>query len=372
MDRVTLEESPTVPTDRSWPSIGYWARAAAAVAAVVIALWLLGMLLDTLLIVVASFALATGLQPAVKWLEQWGMSRAVALAAILLGGLVVSGGLIVILLPVVVAQVDDVIAQLPGYVETLQAGDGLAARLVSMLGLDRIGDRATGDPEVAIGALGNMTSFVVNALTLLVVTPYFALEMPAIKRWFVRLLRPRHREDFLFALNRASDLIANYIVGNLAISLMAGLITYVGLSLIGVPYALALAAWVALTDLIPMLGALIGAIPVAIVSYLEGPRELIWAMLLIVAYQQFENFVIAPRVMRRAVDLSPATVIIALLVGGQLAGLIGALLALPLAALTKILLHEFYLEERMQRVRAEVTLPEASQNGRRKEKRVLP
>lgn len=372
MERPALEEPPVTSTARPWPSIGYWTRAALAVAAVVVGLWMVGMLLDTILIVVASFALATGLQPAVKWLERRGIKRALALGAILLGGLLITGGLVGLLLPLVVAQVDDVIAQVPGYIKTLQTGDGLLARLVSMLELDRIGDSVSGDPEMAIGALGNMTSFAVNTLTLLVVTPYFALEMPAIKRWFVRLLRPQHREDFLYALNRASDLIANYIVGNLAISLMAGAITYVGLSLIGVPYALALAAWVALTDLIPMLGALIGAIPVAIVSYLAGPRELIWAMLLIVAYQQFENFVIAPRVMRRAVDLSPATVIIALLVGGQLAGLIGALLALPLAALTKILLHEFYIEERMERLRAEVTSPEINHNGRRKEKRVLP
>ncbi len=372
MDRPSLEQATHTPVTRSWPPVGYWVKATAAVAGVVIALWLLGTLLDTLLIVVASFALATGLQPAVKWLERRGIHRAMALAAILIGGLVVTAGLLGILLPVVISQVDDVIAQVPEYVTSLQEAEGLGGRLVAMMGLDRIDENISGDPEMALGALGDMTAFALNTLTLLVVTPYFALEMPAIKRWFVRLLRPRHRENFLFALNRASDLIANYIVGNLAISLMAGVITYVGLSLIGVPYALALAAWVALTDLIPMLGALIGAIPVAVVSYLAGPRELIWAMLLIVAYQQFENFVIAPRVMRRAVDLSPATVIIALLVGGQLAGLIGALLALPLAALTKILLHEFYIEERMERVRAEVTSPEASQNGRRKERRVLP
>ncbi len=372
MARSVLDEPTTIPAGRSWPPIRYWAKVATAVAAVVVGLWLLGMLLDTVLIVVASFALATGLQPAVKWLEKHGLSRSLALGAILVAGLLIAGGLIGVLLPVVIAQVDDVIAQIPGYLESLEQGEGLGARLVSMLSLDQLNEGISGDPQMALGALGDLTSFAINTLTLLVVTPYFALEMPAIKRWVVRLLRPHHREDFLFALNRASDLIANYIVGNLAISLIAGVVTYVGLSLIGVPYALALAAWVALTDLIPMLGALIGAVPVAIVAYLTGPRELIWAMLLIVAYQQFENFIVAPRVMKRAVDLSPATVIIALLVGGQLAGLIGALLALPLAALTKILLNEFYLEQRMERLRAEVTQPEPIQNGRRKEKRVLP
>ena len=153
MDRSTLEELPVPSTTRTWPPIGYWTRVALAVAAVVVGLWIVGMLLDTILIVVASFALATGLQPAVKWLERRGIKRTLALAAILLAGLLITGGLIGLLLPVVVAQVDDVIAQVPGYIETLQAGDGLLARLVSMLGLDRIGESVSGDPEMAIGAL---------------------------------------------------------------------------------------------------------------------------------------------------------------------------------------------------------------------------
>lgn len=374
MDEGTSKPAPPPNTldGHRWPPMAYWVRVAAALAATGVGFWLLGRLAGTLLVVVASFALAVGMQPMMRWLERRGVDRRIALAGILLTGVAIASVMIGVLLPVAVGQLDDVARGIPAYLETLQRGDGIGSRLVSMLDLTALGEKLSDNPTVALSALGDMASFAVNALTLLVVTPYFALEMPAIKRWIVRVLRPRYRGDFLFAINRASDLTANYILGNLAISLMAGVITFVGLSLIGLPYALALAAWVALTDLIPMVGALIGAVPVLIVAYMAGPTSLVWGLLLIVSYQQLENFVLAPRVMKRAVDLSPATVIIALLVGGQLAGLVGALLALPLAALTKILLQEFYLEGRIERLRAEVTLPEARNQFRRGEKRVLP
>ena len=153
----------------------------------------------------------------------------------------------------------------------------------------------------------------------------------------------------------STDLMANFIVGNVIVSVIAGVVAWIGLTLIGVPYALALAAWVAITDLIPVLGALLGAAGVAVVAYTESPEALVWAMVLLLVYQQVENFLIAPKVMNKAVDLSPATVIIALMVGGSLAGLVGALLALPLAALIKIVIQDYIVEERVEAMRSEVT-----------------
>jgi predicted PurR-regulated permease PerM len=203
--------------------------------------------------------------------------------------------------------------------------------------------------------VGNIAGFGFNFLTVLLVTPYFAMAMPEIKLWLVRLLRPQHREDFLSLLGESTDLMANFIVGNLIVSVIAGVVTWIGLTIIGVPYALALAAWVAITDLIPVLGALLGAAGVAVVAFTQSPETLLWSMVLLVAYQQLENFVIAPRVMNRAVDLSPASVIIALMVGGSLAGLVGALLALPIAALLKIVFRDYVVQERIDQIRAEAT-----------------
>ncbi len=168
-------------------------------------------------------------------------------------------------------------------------------------------------------------------------------------------------------VNQSTELTSNYIVGNLAISLIAGVVTFVGLTLIGVPYAVALAAWVALSDLVPGFGALIGAIPVLIVAATTGTTEFVSALILLVVYQQIENYVLAPRIMNRAVDLSPPIVIVALLVGGTLAGIVGALLALPIAALVKILASEFLVRPRVEAVRednAAAQVPKRKHRGR--------
>ena len=141
------------------------------------------------------------------------------------------------------------------------------------------------------------------------------------------------------------------------ISLIAFATSFVAFQLIGLPYPLALATWVGLMDLIPAIGALIGMIPVIAVAWQQGTEPLVAAVIFLVLYQQFENYLIAPRVMKRAVNLNPALVIVALLVGGSLAGLVGALLALPVAALLKVLITEFLVRERMDEVRSETHEP---------------
>jgi len=154
-------------------------------------------------------------------------------------------------------------------------------------------------------------------------------------------------------LNSSIDLIANYMVGNLVISIIAGVVAFVGFLLLDVRYALALAAWVAFTDIIPGVGALLGAAGVGAVVAFQGGPQLAAALILLLVYQQVENYLIAPRVMNRAIDLNPATVIIALLVGGSLAGLVGALLALPIAAMAKIVVFELVVPGRIESLRVE-------------------
>ncbi|MFZ0014891.1 MAG: AI-2E family transporter, partial [Acidimicrobiia bacterium] len=117
---------------------------------------------------------------------------------------------------------------------------------------------------------------------------------------------------------------------------------------------------------------ILGAAGVAVVAYAESPEALIWALLLLLVYQQVENFLIAPRVMNKAVDLSPATVIIALMVGGSLAGLVGALLALPLAALIKIVIEDYVVLERIDSVRSEVTNGDGGRRRSRRRSRSRP
>jgi predicted PurR-regulated permease PerM len=373
-DRRLQPDQEIEPWRENWPPPSYWVKVGLTLIGAVVGLFLLGMLRGVLLLIIASFVLAIGFQPAISWFERRGMKRGLGLALVLMAFLVVFGGMLALALPLIASQTTEMLDELPALVERLQGGDGLVARLAGLIDIERITTESTSDPEAALQFVGSAAGFVFNFLTVLLVTPYFAMSMPAIKRWLVRLLRPRHREDFLHLVGESTDLMANFIVGNLIVSVIAGGVTWIGLTIIGVPYALALAAWVAITDLIPVLGALLGAAGVAAVAFIESPEALLWSMLLLIVYQQVENFLIAPRVMNHAVDLSPATVIIALMVGGSLAGLVGALLALPLAALIKIIVEDYVVQERIDQVRAEVANGEGlgRRSRRRRRSRPLP
>lgn len=381
---AALREEPTVTSDpvddlppwrSAWPPYSYWARVAAAVLLVGVGFGLLWALRGILLILIASMVLAIGLQPAIGWFERRGFKRGWGLGLILLGGLIVFGGLAAVLVPFIASQLSELIERLPEFVERAREAPGMLGSMVDYLGIDAFLEGGDGsaedlgvDPMQAVSDIGG-TLF--SLLTVLVVTPYFALEYPSLKFWAVRLLRPRHRKDFLAVLSDSTDLIANYIVGNLVISVIAGLVAFIGLWFLDIRYALALAAWVALTDVIPAVGATIGALGVAVVVSFQGNDKLIAAMILLFAYQMLENYVIAPRVMNRAVDLNPATVIVALLIGGSLAGLVGALLALPVAAMIKVVAFELLVPERLENVRREVAENQGAKS-RRTRQRHLP
>jgi predicted PurR-regulated permease PerM len=193
---------------------------------------------------------------------------------------------------------------------------------------------------------------VFDVVTVAILTAYFATALPSMQRWVARLLRREHREELEVILERTTGRIGGYVTGNAVVSLIAGGAAFVALLLIGVPYALALAVWVALTDLIPTVGALLGAALVCIVAAFAGLPELAATAVFFVVYQQVENYMIAPRVMRRAIEIPPAAVIVAVLVGGTLAGFFGALLALPIAATIQVVFEQLYVKDRIEEVRA--------------------
>ncbi|HEY7584375.1 MAG TPA: AI-2E family transporter [Acidimicrobiia bacterium] len=349
-DRVR-PETEGVETDGSWehlwPPLSYWSRAALVVLGVVIAVRILAALQNILLIVLAAFVVSLGLQPAIRWLESKGLRRGTAMAVLILAGLLVMAGAALAVVPLIVDQAAQALGRLPEIWADLRQRSGLVGDLAKRFDLGS-GLPVDFDPVAIVGPV-LLTLF--NVVTLLLLTPYFAVSFPSLKLAVFRLVARDRREDYVYMVNRAVDLTANYIIGNLIISLAAGVTAFIVFSAIGLPYAVALATWVGLMDLIPAIGALIGMIPALIVASQVGMKEVVFAIIFFVLYQQFENYVIAPRVMRKAVNLNPALVVIALLVGGSLAGLVGALLALPVAALAKVLVTEFLVEGRLQTVR---------------------
>jgi predicted PurR-regulated permease PerM len=351
-DEPTPSSAGQSPWVEHWPPVSYWMKVAVGLLVVFVIARSVAAVSSVILLIVASLVLAIGMQPAISWLERRGTRRGWAVAFIFLAAVVIVGGFLAVVIPIVMKQLAGLVAAAPGYLTRAQRGNGLLAQLDDQFNLmGKLKDLSGQLPTTVFAIARSFTTLVFNTVTVFILTAYFATALPQIRRGVARLLTRDHREGFIVIMEEATARIGGYVMGNLVVSLIAGAIAVVGLFLIGVPYAVVLGVWVAIADLIPVVGAYLGAIPALIVAAFIGLPQFLGTLLLFIVYQQLENYVIAPRIMKRAVDMSPAAVIVALLVGGSLAGFVGALLSLPIAAIVKIIARELYVSDRIEEVK---------------------
>ena len=358
----------SVASGPAWPTLGYWVRVAVAVVAIVLSVRVVLILQGVLLVVLASLVLALGMQPAIAWFESRGFSRGAALAAILIGLNVVLVAGAWVMVPMAVDQVDEIGEALPGLQDELRELGGLGRVIANRIDPSSLLEGAEEDVGRTVGAAA---ATIFNVFTVAVLTPYFAHALPRMRRWVLRLTHRDERPDLLRLLNDASERISGYILGNLTVSVIAGVVSFFGFWFLGLDYPLVLALWIALTDLVPIVGAFVGAIPAVLLAARQGLGFALTVAGFLTLYQLFENYLVSPRVMTRAIDLGPASVIVAVMVGGTLAGVTGALLALPVAAMIKVALDQYVISARLEKVQADTANP-AGRTRRRGSRRVLP
>lgn len=349
------EERFRTPEDaRAWPPVSYWWKVAAGVLVVFALANAVVAIQNILVLILVSLILAIGFQPAITWLEGKGLKRGLAVGLMTLIGVVIIGGFLVLIVPTIIRQIGELVDRAPEYLRRAQQENGFIRDLNERFDLsEKLRSVAADVPSTALALFRTFTSLVFNTLTVVILTLYFTTAMPRIRRASADLLRREDRENFEVILGESTQRVGGYVMGNLTISLIAGVVSFVALLIIGVPYAAALAFWVALTDLIPTVGAILGALAAVVVAAFAGIPTLIATVVFFAVYQQVENYVISPRVMRKAIEMSAATVIVAVLIGGSLLGFVGALLALPVAAVIKIVVRQLYLRERIESVKAE-------------------
>ncbi|WP_246364396.1 AI-2E family transporter [Nonomuraea rhodomycinica] len=309
--------------------------------------------LSVIILVVVAMFLAVGLNPAVEALQRAGLARRGAISIVFAGVIVgfVLFGLAVV--PPVSKELTEFVAAVPGYVKelsnhpTLRSLDADYQILPKLAGF--VTDRLA--PSLASGVLGAglvVLDGLFTTVTLLVLMLYFLGSLHTIKAYLLRLVPASRRERTAALSEQILDGIGGYVAGNVLISVIAGVVAWIFLSVLGVRYALALALVVALTDLIPLVGATIGAVLVTGVALLQSLPLGIACAVFFVVYQQIENYLIYPRVMKRSVDVTPAVTVIAALVGGALLGIVGALLAIPVAAAIALIIREIVLPRQAQ------------------------
>jgi predicted PurR-regulated permease PerM len=326
-------------------------RIVLTVAGVLLLLYAAYLVRNVLVLVFIAGFLAVGLDPAVRKLENVGLKRGQAVAAIFVLTLLFLIGFIVAVIPPLIRQVTDFATNLPAYVQNLAERNPRLEGFVMDNDIPAKLREATNNAPSMIGSsfgnvlgiAGSFLSALFNALTVLVLTIYFLLSLSRIRQGSMKLVPKSKRERVKKLTDPVLEKIGGYIAGQVTVALIAGVLSLAFLALLGVPFPIALALWVTIAALIPLVGATIGAIPAVIVAFFTSTTLGIGTLVFFLVYQQIENYVVAPRIMTKAVDISPAAVLLAALIGGSLLGFVGALIAIPAAASLKLITQQVFI-----------------------------
>jgi predicted PurR-regulated permease PerM len=297
-----------------------------------------------LLIFIALF-LAIGLNPAVARLRRWGLRRGAAVAIVALSVVALLAGGIVALIPPLVTQTTELINNAPDVVESLRRSEtvnnlvqryDIANRVQGAVNAGTITNALGG----VVGGARLLFGTIFNILTVLVLTIYFMASFDRIKATGYRLVPASRRERVALLTDEILTKVGAYMVGALAIAVLAGASTFALAVALGLAYPFALAVVVAVCDLIPQIGATLGAVIVSLVGLASSLTDGIVCLVFFLIYQQVENYLIYPRVMRRSVRVSDVAALVAALLGVGLFGVIGALIAIPMVAAIQLILRE--------------------------------
>jgi predicted PurR-regulated permease PerM len=300
-------------------------------------------------ILIALF-LSLALNPAVEGFERRGMKRGWASAIVFFLALLAFTGLGFLLVPPLIDQVTQFIDDVPGLIDDLTRGRGplgflqedyqIVDRVEEAIQEQGVGG-VLGISEAGIAIARGVVSFVVGVVAIAFLTFFMLLEGPNVARRFSEFLPDSMRPSWDRVSRDIYRTVGGYVSGNLFISLIAGVASAIVLFVLGSDYAVALAILVGVLDLVPLAGATLAAIIVSTVAFIElGWIKGVIVVGFFIVYQQLENHILQPVIYGRTVQLSPLTVLVAVLIGAELAGILGALAAIPVAGIAQAVLRE--------------------------------
>ena len=348
---------PVAPQDISAavPRPDRWAtpvRLVVAAVGALVALWLVVELRDLLFQVLIATILAAGISPLTVRLTRVGLPRGVSVLLIYVLAILAIGGLGVLLVPPVVSQVQSLVVQAPNFgAQFVRSLDDLQRQFPFLppLGpalqsqVQQLGNQAGAIFAQALNLIGVALGVFGGLLTLLLtllITFYLVVDGERVRAYLLSFL-PASR---LAEARRVTDAIGarmgGWLLGQIVLSTAIGLASAIALLIIGIPNALLLAVVAAVAELVPIVGPWIAAIPAVVVAFTQDPLKALFTIIAYVIIQQLESNLLAPRIMGRAVRLHPLAVILALLAGAGLFGIVGALVAVPVASAIAVLLDE--------------------------------
>lgn len=327
--------------------------------------------LSTILLYVGTaLFVSLGLDPIVAWLERRRLPRWAAVLITILGVLAIFAGIILMIVPIIVDQVSQLVTQISESVEGSNLNDMLDAATKWLQGLFPglepafIEEAVASIQEWFVDNWGSITGGVIGAgvalftglggaFIVLILTIYFTASTPNLKRAVYQLVPASKRERFIDLGEQITDSVGYYVIGQVSLGVINGILSAIFLSIIGAPFPAVLAVIAFFFSLIPLVGTLTGSTIIVLLCLVPGlggsTQTAIIAAIYYLIYMQIEAYVISPRIMNRAVSVPGAVVVIAALAGGALLGLLGALIAIPVAASILIIYRQVVIPRQNER-----------------------
>jgi predicted PurR-regulated permease PerM len=300
----------------------------------------------TLVLVFLALFIAVGLEPVVAFLTHHRVRRHLAVLLVVCVAAGIVAAFVYSAISPIQHEINEFSTQLPKWRHEITIRKGTIGHIAADLHLSYyLSGTGSGSLTSALelGALGagkKVLSAVSSSLVVIILTIYFLAAWPAIKRFFVHLVPDSRRRRFGLLLDDVTAGVGGFLLGNLFTSLVAGLGTYLWATAFGLPYSILLALLVALFDLVPVVGSTVAGVIVSLVALAVSLPVAIATAVFYTLYRFVEDYLLVPRVMRHAVNVSPAVTVLAVIVGGALLGIIGALVAIPIAAGIKLVLEQ--------------------------------
>ena len=304
--------------------------------------------------VFAAIFIALGLDPVVRFLERRKIKRPLAIVSVVLTVLVIFGTLIWSLAPTLVSQTAHFIRQAPDLLNGITELDWVV-RLDGQFGgaitngLHSFGT-FLGDSKnwpSMVGGLVQVGLSIFNgffaALIIIVLTIYFMASLESFKNWLYTLISKSKRKQFVTISEQIFNSVGRYVMGQITIAMINALLAFIMMTIVGIPFSLLLAFVAFMLALIPLVGSVSSAILIGLVALSVSPVHALIAIIYSVVYMQIEAYFISPRIMQRAVDVPGSVVVVGALVGGTLLGVLGALVAIPVAASIILILREVWM-----------------------------
>jgi predicted PurR-regulated permease PerM len=298
-----------------------------------------------LVIVGLALFIAVGLDPVVSWLTRRGWPRWAAVVVVLLALAAVIGIFLATAIPPLTSQTTALAHKVPTYLKELQNHNSELGKLNAKYQIQsKLTNLLTSKGSSLLGGVLGVGALVLSTfselLGVIVLTIYFLAGLPSIKLFFYRLIPHSRRPRVILITDQITIKVGGYVLGNVLTSVIAGLGTFIWLIIFGIPYPVLLALLVAILDLIPVIGSTVGGFIVTLVALTVSLPIAVATLAFYIAYRLAEDYLIVPRVMGRTVEVPAVVSLVAVLFGGVLLGIVGALVAIPVAAAIRLILNE--------------------------------